>query len=406
MKIKAILAVAIAAVTMASCAKDNGGDINNTPAEGTRNVLMQIETPKATRAIGDNADGEALAISSGHIIFANVNSGEILRFVEIRGANDASGNNQVNVSDLTTTGATIPEVPTNSDICYVFANHGLTGLTSSLTNVSQIKALTFAVENMYDANDKGVAKVPIFGSGEVKEGTATINSVQQAVMETTVKVNAIGSRIQIKGMKLADQTAKNSVITSFKVKSIFVNNYYPTMKAMNLFTGISIVNNGSTKGKYIPTDAAFAYTGFTESLYNYAAAGIGVAMTGAEGTGYWADATKAKYWAYNVFPNLLSAGLAKEQLPHIVIEIEAQVEHNNAAAVTETRYLTVKGYTDDVTTNAIENFALGNSYTLGGDTGFEFDYDDTKDVPEQGTLNGIVKVTPISWKDNSVTPEF
>ena len=385
-----------AALVFAACSKDAENSVTDA-SSSSQDVVMKINTPGpvAGRAIGGNANGVALEINDGHIVFAN-SSGDITRMVQIK-SSGASGDDQVNVGDLTGMGgATIPKVPTNSTVCYVFANHSL-AIVSTMSNMRDIRALSYAVNDLADGSG-GVSEVPIYGFGSVSE--QTVVSEQRMVAE--VDVYAAASRIQVKGMKLKDQTGKYSVINSFTVEGILINNFFPTMKATNIFSGISIIDNGSMSEKYTLGDPAFAYVSYS-NLYDYQSGGIGTPMTGGD-TGYWASSDDTKYWAYNIFPNLLSAGFTSVQLPHVVIELSVQVEHDGDAAVTETRYLTIRGYKNGVT--PINNFECGNSYTVGGSTGFTFDYEDTNNVPEVGTLTGEVVVTPIDWKNTDVEPEF
>lgn len=416
MKFKAMMAVILAgaAVAFTGCAKDGGHD-KGTEANGDNSIHMRIALPNSTRAVGEHVTNNALSVKPGFIYFT---AGNIIKKVVKMQAADATNSNEVKIADLTSSnGATITGVPASVDKCHIFANipagtqTAMAGITVG-SDISAVKNLSMDVTAMYDTAENGVANVPQWGAGDV---TKVNPGADNESFTTTVQLHAIGARLQVAKISSANIAGTpEKDITSFVVEGIFVNNYYPTMHTDCTFDGITIANNGSSANDY-DTAAGKAYetlggaladVAFTTGLRPAGTVAAPAQITLPDGS------TANRVWGYNVWPTdnvWTPTGAAKETLPHIVIrlnDIEVNGGQANAAnggyTITEPRFLTVKGLKEanDAVITAIKN---GTAYTF---TDIVFTFDNITTVPEEATINGIVKVEPIAWTEVPVKPEL
>lgn len=373
MKLKSIMAAALAAVvTLASCSKEDNA-VNN-PGDAERfMVKISVPTETETRAVEGTSGTTGLTLVGGKILFSG-GSGVISKVVTIVADAATPTADQVKLGDITT-GYVFEEINSNTTaVTFIGAHSSNPTITAGTTNISAVNDHVFTVAQIAGSV---VANVPIYGT-DTSLTTETISSKKTLVADFSVK--AIGSRIQIKGIK-GDATVK-----SFTVEGIWINNYFPNMPYKQTLTAGNIVNNGSDVTKYVSPYGAPALADVASAMGSKVSDKEYVAGTN-------------QFWAYNVIPNV---GLDKAQLPHIIIKLGNLIDKNDGTH--GTRYLTVTGY--KVGGTAITTMTGGNSYTFGGTDGLVFTIDDVTEKPEEKSVQGKVTIQAIAWADNLVTPEF
>lgn len=369
-----LISVLIATSFLVSCKKDGGSPGGD---DKTKSVFVQIRKQGVnTRAVGGDMSTEQLVFEDGYLIFTS--GDKIVRVIEI--VSGTAGDDEVTVDDLET-GVEIDEVPANTKSVYIYGNLGssLSGIETEAVvdgSISAIEALVWGLSDIQnDAND--VSDVPVYGKGDVAPGTGA-NSNR---LESTVRVYAIGSRLQIGKIGCSD-----AAVDELTLAGIFINGFYHSMKANSTFDAGDFVDNGIDVTKYTTT----GYGSYAKMLDTFSPA-VDIANTSTT------PSPAGSYWAYNFFPS---------QMPHIVLHF-ATMKIIGEDAVTN-RYATVAKYrtSPDAGQGAEVLTALaGNVYTLDIDI---TDYmTQITDLPESSSnVTGYVVIDIIDWEGNDIYPEW
>ena len=405
-KITTIAALAFASLlTLASCSKEeNGKDLNNGDKTAVT-LKVSYDKPLGSRAVGEAVlDGDEISLGLGHIFFTNA-SGLIYNHIEI--INGTAGENQVALSAISSaSGATLTGINASATKCYILSKANVTiPFIGAATNISEIEDLAMSVSDLADAKG-AVTNVPVWGEG-------SLNKVSDPAT-VTVSMKPLASRLQIKKITAEnytytdDQSQNHTIaITSYKIKGIFVNNYYSQMKVGSTYPA-ALVNNGSTVLNYNPTASgtgSYVSTGTGAKLYDWDTAGVGVA-TGlsyspdSEFYGTGADELTTPVWAYNVFPTPASTIAS---VPHIIVmfsEVKWTLDGGSENTLTD-YFLTVKGLKKSSV--ALESIDKGNVYTFAD---IRFNQNQLTDVPEVQTISALVDVEIMKWKDNAVEADI
>lgn len=406
MNFNRFFAVALALTTLlAGCSKDEK-EHNEIDIEDTNELSIRIMQPGNTRMVDDDVDKEAIVLSNGYLVFTT-QSGTSPNFEytvtkSVKIVSGTAGEGEVSIDDLTSAqGTTVKAIPSTSTHCHVFANYDQSNYNSlnygkhfdlNILKGEKLSKYSYA----YDVNKlvslnhatnpdvQGVKLVPIFGFEKMDK----VASGKTQKFKVEVEVRAIASRIQIKGLKVR---GTDDAIESFKVKGIFINNYFTNMPYICKYaSNATPIDKGEVEANYPGTIPSVLYDNDDVNGIASGANADRLAVAGAN-----------KYWAYNVLPNL---GLTRAEIPHVVIRLDIKLT-TEYGGQNEIRYLTVTGYKDG--TNSLQALSMGNAYTVQHASGyFEFDYDDTTELPEQKNLDGEITIKPIDWTTIPVEPEL
>jgi hypothetical protein len=381
MKIKALLAVAIAAVTFASCSKEEGAD-NNKAGELAR-VTINMEQP-GTRATGATQAAQAVSFTSGYVYFVD-NDSKITNIFRLVSGTPTPDTNEIKIG----TSMTFDEVSGNSQHVYIFGN--IPAQTAAVgANISTVANAAVNVKTQTDdVDDSTLDNYYLFGK------TATPINHNGANSTASVTVKPIGSRIEIGELKAVDKAGQTENVTAFRVDGIFINNTYKqiTLAGAKTATAADFFYNGKeadgqspvnfiTNGTHYPTaDQGYLYNanetaGIATSASNVAKPASGV-------------------WAYNVFAP--TAG----EFPHVVIRV-SNIAGVTAIPASEIRWMTITKFLKTGDSSEITSFEPGKIYKI---TSLEFNAYDHLDVsPEMKTVTAVVTVSVPDWSLETVKP--
>ncbi len=256
MKIKSLLAVALATTTLFSCSKD-GENINIPSGENISVGLRIVQDNAVSRAEGAPVTGSTtVTLTQGHLFF---HDGTVITKVTTITTAPTGATNGTNVNLTSLAGGTtenIVNVPNSSTNITIFcnmpaaANTAISALSAG-SSVTDLKAIEIMVENMGDAAG-GVANVPLYGDGGITAPVAP-----STTGTATVQVGAIASRIEI-GSITADPL---SDVDDFDLEGIFVNNYYASQGVggtlLPLLSPLAPKNNGGASSQYSAGSTAY-----------------------------------------------------------------------------------------------------------------------------------------------------
>lgn len=373
MKIKSIIAMAMAAVAVfASCSKDDN-DSSTVPATNeTKSFFIQIkQAEKLSRAEGADMSSATVSFKDGYLVFAA--GDEITRVIGIvETISDVF--NEVSVSNLKT-GAEIPMIPAKTTNVYLYGNLGssISDISSKATvggSVAEIEKLVWTLADIQNAaND--VAKVPVSGNGVVAPGAVTGDTER---LESKFNVKPVASRLQIASISCSDAN-----VTEFKLAGIYINSFLHSMNVSSGYSGVFIINNSIDKSKYPTTGYAAPYASMSD-IISPAKDIVGAPATATQG-----------YWAYNFFPTVM---------PHVVLHFSSITA--DGVTVTD-KYVTVANYR--TSSASLDKTEAGKVYKLNIDiTDYKTQVDE---LPESGSsVMGYVEVDVIDWSGVEIFPEW
>lgn len=338
------LAVALAALTMFSCSKE---EIEN-PDAVSRVLTVKIANPasssRAVEAPGSSAEG-TITLENGVIFTLN---------------GDAVANAYaLNATDVqTATGQVIPDKVTSATTVFIVANipaETVTDWTTEATRPATLTAIKAAQFEISDENGKTYTKATLSNTS----AQAVTPTVTDGNAKAAVELSPVYSRLEL------PQVVGEGNIESFSVTGVYVDDFYTQYTAGGSFKG-TVNSMGVT-----PPTAAWPAEGMNEGSW---ASVANVATPGG-----------SNVWAYN---------LPSGNLPRLVIKLENVVV--SGVALTGTWYLTVKSYT------GVDNniFSRGDIYNITG--GLKFDQTHIGPTPNPTENDLWVSVTLKQWTIKSV----
>lgn len=412
---KKMTLIAIAAIAMISCSKDD------TITKDSSSDATPISVSIALTEKNDNARSVAAPVSqvavnfnSGYVIFTN-SLGIVNKVTQIipgsypgspstdEEAAKAAGT-KVWLEDMkvVTVGGEIKNVPAAATKVYIVGNLPFDVNAPAVSeNISAIKDRVIRIASQ--TNGEGsVANVTLYGDGATLETRQTPVNSKYAKVE----VNPIASRIEIGKISYSSITG---FVTRFQIDGIFVNHYYPQM-SLSGKTSVALVNNNMAADN---TEANVIYQSgsyYNETaLYDFDADGIGYDVNSSIS---WSAAdpnvsgTK-NVWAYNVLAPKSCDGIEVAALaaPHVVIRLSnfATTGDKDGVVYPGTQYLTIKKFLKAGTTEVIESFQPGWVYFI---TNLAFNESNLTDIPEQETVTAYVEAVLMSWTREEVDYEL
>lgn len=353
-KVGLFFAVILGVVVLSSCNEEREFDKDEkSPKEvilkmsfSSSTNLKSVETPILDQSVID--------IDRGAIYFTSA-TGQITKMVTLTSAL---------INEMKTTGASISNVPSNSTAVHIVGN--VDGLPTDPGNISTVKEKILNVNLLTN-----IQSVPLYGSTTGFTGSGPYSS--------SVSLSTPVARIQIEDLK-----ATGSLITSYKVTGIFVNNYYGSAKVDKTPLG-TLINNGSTVANYVSGSAAYP-SATLANIYDYDTNGVGTL------TSLTYTPAAGKVWAYNIFAD----GTSK---PHIIIRLESLAP---AASFTNPMFLTVKSFKSGGSTVEVEG---GKIYTFKAGS-FTFDGGNLTEQPELSEITVNVSVSLMKWTEVPIEPEY
>jgi hypothetical protein len=369
----------VLAVVFAGCTREEVKD----GKDGVSAVTVRISLGES-RAATSVTPGTNPTFTTGWILFTS-GAGIVVEAEQIGGSG-------ASIADLTNPGTGVTfTVPATASAVHVFGTVAdVTAWPTTLlgASISSITGTVVTVADLYNSGD--ATKIPLYGS-------AAITPDGQGNFESNPQISVIAGRVEIKSIAMAYDAA---TVTSFKVKNIFVNYFYPSQNFAASLLPSTITNGGSTPGNY-----AASTPPYTTASVLYDVVGITSADLPAGGP-YAREAVvptpTADRWAYN-----LLAPASGTYFPHFVIEISnidvvavsGDPNYDTYEDGNPTFYLTVKGVASQV--GAALDFTKSNVYQIEE---VLFSLSDLSTIPEPADKNVKCVVTVKPWVTQVVTP--
>ncbi|NDV67124.1 hypothetical protein [Bacteroides sp. 224] len=407
----------IAALTMGltSCSNDN--EVVDTQNEETQNLSIRIAQPEMSRAVAGPEANKAnpVVFSDGELLLCNA-SGKILDVYAFSStlATDLSLNRIAIGDAIATNGVTITNVDGDVRSAYIVGNSGAIKTVDNIgysavakkgEYISSVKAYTVTPVMQYNATNKDLANVTLWGEGTL------VPDPSVAPTDPAKKYVEITLRPHVARLEIADVTAVPNTtgvsITQYDVKGIYINKYYPTL-SLDARTPAAIVNSGQG-GTTVYGDNQGVYASALKGiLYDYSTTYFGNTTTTAL-TKYPNGTNNVDVWAYNLLAAPVIAGdavlaTATTLAPQVIVEVE-NVQASNSQSYANMRYITVGKLIDATTSTTITHFEAGKIYTIDPGS-FEFDVDGVKDDANVGKIDLRVKVSLITWTTVGMKPEI
>ncbi len=382
--------IAAAAILLAGCAKNEGGD------ENVRSVRVSIkQAGVTTRALGTHiTDAQPVTFSSGKLLFTN-NANEITKEVTV--SNDSAPYSTTAVGKGTLeAGAWITGVPSSSTKVFFIGNPP-GDISPAIALGAKVSDLMINVKSQYDTGGN-VGNVTLWGGDDLTTartpatgpsgGSLTANDY-----EATFDVVPISARLEI-GEIVAKHSGGGTL--TFTLEGVFIDRYYDRMKVYGpvsasaygpLADAGDLKSNGSVPTMYLrdgndggtPPAASSYTTAMQYAVYDYNSGGM--------------TANPApQMFAYNVLADDAS-------VPSIIIRVKDV--NVNGTPWAGSHFLTItKLYSDPSGANTlITALEQGRVYTIPS---LEFDENDLKPTPYAGDKNAYVTVTLLNWEQEDV----
>jgi len=363
------LKIACLIVLMTGMVGCSNNDDLKTESDGEKSVYVKMEQSSIRKSAEPVPDDTEVVFNKGTLYFATTD-GQITKQMTI--TEEPSDDNNINMADIKV-GYEVKNIPAHTKYVHIVGNHD--ALPASPKNISVITSTPVTVQ-MQKGDAGGIEKATLYNS-----------SVSELVLESenkykaTVELMPHASRIEI-----ADVTAQGD-INEFQLDGIFVNNYFRQIQIDRVTSQADLVDNGSEANNYIGDQEPYPST---LPLYDYDTDGIGTFTNNIV-----KPSQENHVWAYNV--------LAGNPAPRIVLRLSGVKV--GGQLLNGDRFITIKGFKDEATSQPITVFEPGKIYTIAAGN-LKFSETDLTAIPEVGTIDVEVKVTLIKWKTKPVTPEL
>ncbi|MEG1607397.1 MAG: hypothetical protein RR329_04145 [Mucinivorans sp.] len=373
MKTFNLFAVAMAALTMFSCQKQD--EISDSQNDEPISVNLRIGVP--------GSDSRTVEPPLTSLTTVNLTSG-IVFFITPQG--DIVATKDIDVALIATTnGQTFTDIRPSASEVYIVGNQTLITQLDTDLKACKTKTALLAVTSSID-NQQAIPQNIILANTIDKTGYPNHDGLIKpatANYKALVLLAPIFSRIQVADIKTTDPN-----ILSFKFKGIYVDNYYPSYY-------VSAINGGAGTKLTVGTDGSklgkTPYMLFDQPAVPVADGGD-KKVTAAETQVSISD---PRVWGYQTTPTL--AGTANT--PRLIVVLTDIVLASGS--IPGPKYLTVTGFTDGV--SPIANFEPGKLYNIAPDK-FIFSYKDLSDNPNTANLTVTVTVTVKPWQLTNVNP--
>ena len=372
------VAIAMAAMTLASCTKEKG---QTAPTDQKARVSLQISGladashSRAVQAPGSDAEG-TIQLTNGHIFVVEPN-GSISHSEALDVVKAKAGTAQVLSQDVASDSRiyVVGNIPT--------ANTTLRALTSIEDILDEVDAISTQADykGAALANSDGQPKlITVTASSEKEQNLTTIEAT------VTVLIKPLISRVEL------GKITGNKDIISYTVAGVYVDEWASQFTYGGSYDGTVWAQAQNT---------TFA-TGFLGDETGWAS-NVTTPAT-AEATPAVAAPGSGNVWAYNV-----PAG----NLPRLIIKLTGVTYVKDDLSTTEVvetyaepqpLFLTVTGYKEGAT--AITKFVRGNIYSIGGGVdgnGIVFGPEDTSFTPNPANVTLAVTVDIEEWAIVPVT---
>lgn len=372
----------VALFMFSACSK---GDEYRGENEDGRSVSLKLRQEVTDqivgRAVGPHIDAnKTVVFNTGYIYFTSA-SGEITRTITIESGDAIYANNKVGIETLTADGIVVENIHARSTEVHIVGNLTVAGTPA---NISEIMATKISVESQYDATDRGVDKVALYGVGDITPERGELAG-KAYDFKAELKINPINSRLEI------GKFTAGGDIKSYTVEGIFINNYYSEMNFDRRAT--TVVDNGEDLANYM-LNAGSYIDALQGVVFDYDATnGVGEK----DGSTTWADSQKdidKAVWGYNF---LVANPVVN---PQIAIRIKDVVMNDNDTETYKgTQFISIRKFHTATNSNKELTMASGNVYRIAD---LQFDEGDLRPKPFEDAKTVLVEATLMEWASTDI----
>lgn len=366
-KIQLFLAVALMlTVVLVGCKKEDDALLNGPE----KTVLIKISAPEEPATYKEDASQTAAAVgfSSGTIYFTNTN-GTILNYKTI-----GSSGADATPSDMTT-GKAFNVNPGVTKVVIV-GNTSVDNSSNDLPiagNISAVKEAVLAASSQGD-----LSTINLYGTAE----SLSPVSEQPNKYTAAVTLNPTVARLELA------QLEGSGVITGFKVKGIFLDDFYTQAHVDG--GGLTSLKAKTTDPVHYEDNATDYPTASKPAIYDWYG-------TGMEASTKVAKPADSKVWAYNLF-----ATAAGSLVPRLIIRLE-DITTSDSSTYPNPQFITVKGLFESGTSTSIASVKSGHVYKIAN---IKFTPDKLSPLPNLSEIEVTVTVTLATWVVEDVDADF
>lgn len=349
-------AVALAAMTIFSCSKENTNETERQNGTKTMEItIAKSHVNPSSRAIQDPSASNYKTPINGDIT------------VFFFASNDAEAplldRQTVSMtSSVDNYKGTATNVPSTSRYVYVVANTVPAATTIGATKLKDVRNQELQIVNSADFQD--ITKIPMTNA---TNDAQAFTDVTTPLMKVTVQIAPVMARIEVAS------TSSKADITAFDLVAVYMNGYYPSFTLGGEGAGTFVDHVKSNAD--LANAAAWTFDNYAGGL--------------TQQTSYNAGA--GKVWAYMMAP--AEAG----KLPTIVLQLDNVLVNGNTHNL---NYITVKTF-KKADQSLITTLDRNTIYKV---TDISFSEDDTTVDPNQDKVSVEVTVEVLEWVEMTVEP--
>lgn len=384
---KGLLTMCAFAAAFTSCSKENN-EIPNPGENDTKSVFMKLDLNQKpqTKATEEPINtGTKAQVSELHVYFYRDSDKSIQKYLKINGTSTPS------LTQLTGTGAQIPDVPVAADRVLVRGNVPSSVTLPTSGSITAVENLEINITTQDNKDNILLGHLAANISQWDGTGSAPIAgmSAQDKYAEVTL-IPAV-ARIEIEGLQ-----AQGAVVNSFSLEGIYLTNFYEKLKMGDGSSVSPIIQYGADatkydegQGLYTTSNNGKLFDKFTPALVA-SSSPLAVAPTSA-----------SNRWAYHVFQN--EGTTANDQLQLVFKLTNVAAAPGSGVTLANTQFLTVRGFKDNL--GQIVKIERGKIYTISK-ADFKFDEGNLSTVPNTTAVGVWLKVTVQPWTVVPVKPNL
>lgn len=384
---KGLLTMCAFAAAFTSCSKENN-EIPNPGENDTKSVFMKLDLNQKpqTKATEEPINtGTKAQVSELHVYFYRDSDKSIQKYLKINGTSTPS------LTQLTGTGAQIPDVPVAADRVLVRGNVPSSVTLPTSGSITAVENLEINITTQDNKDNILLGHLAANISQWDGTGSAPIAgmSAQDKYAEVTL-IPAV-ARIEIEGLQ-----AQGAVVNSFSLEGIYLTNFYEKLKMGDGSSVSPIIQYGADatkydegQGLYTTSNNGKLFDKFTPALVA-SSSPLAVAPTSA-----------SNRWAYHVFQN--EGTTANDQLQLVFKLTNVAAAPGSGVTLANTQFLTVRGFKDNL--GQIVKIEKGKIYTISK-ADFKFDEGNLSTVPNTTAVGVWLKVTVQPWTVVPVKPNL
>lgn len=362
MKMKSIFLAAAAALTLASCAKDEPAATTGNGKEKT-NFVVTLPGAPSTYAVEDpQVAGQIDPVYTDVTVYLVDGGDNVTTY-------------PWTADEITAKEKRFEQITEPAEVIVV-ANKGAADLTTGVATVAQLqkalKSLAIDDQNKTVTGTLSVQHVTLYG--EQTTFTTETSDDTHNLKKAAVELHSLVSRFEAGSVKAG------TGLDALTVEAVYINYFYNTYE----------MTDGASKTEYTETT-------WPTSSYDpaWATDNYDSAVTSNTGT---------KAYAYQVFAGNL--------VPHIIYKVAGTVSDGYKLSDGTTgaftgKYVTVKGFKDETSGAALTAIEAHKIYKMGLENGgIEITPDEITDQPEKEKVDLIVAITVAPWTVQNVTPEI